>query len=115
MHIGLDIGRSGIKASTPTTRLLGLPVIAELPEDPEWRGRGSLDRLIRNDGTLHLESWRIGYGDREWLVGERVEALGLPGRYAMTVTKADPTTRLLILAAITALGATNTVELCVGL
>ena len=115
MRIGCDIGRSGIKASTLTERLLGLPVIAELPGDQDLRCRGTADRISRSNGALHLEAWRMGYDGREWLVGERVEALGLPGRYAMTVSKADASTRLMILAAVTALSEVNTVEVCVGL
>ena len=115
MRIGCDIGRSGIKASTLTERLLGLPVIAELSGDRDVRGRGTTDRISRTNGTLYLEAWRIGYEGREWLVGERVEALGLPGRYAMTVSKADASTRLMILAAVTALSGANSVEVCVGL
>jgi hypothetical protein len=115
MRIGCDIGRSGIKASTLTERLLGLPVIAELSGDRDVCGRGTTDRISRTNGTLYLEAWRIGYEGREWLVGERVEALGLPGRYAMTVSKADASTRLMILAAVTALSEANSVEVCVGL
>lgn len=115
MRIGCDIGRSGIKASTLTERLLGLPVIAELSGDHEVIGRGTADRISRNNGTLHLEAWRIGYEGKEWLVGERVEVLGLLGRYAMTVSKADASTRLMILAAVTAICEANTVEVCVGL
>ena len=115
MQIGCDIGRSGIKASTTDERLLGLPVIAELVGDRDTRGRGTEDRVSRINGTMHLEGWRIGYGGREWLVGERVEALGLPSRYAMTVSKADSTTRLMVLAAVTALSDDPSVQVCVGL
>jgi len=71
MRIECDIGRSGIKASTLTERLLGLPVIAELSGDGELRGRGTADRISRTNGTLHLEAWRIRYQGREWLVGEQ--------------------------------------------
>ena len=52
MRIGCDIGRSGIKASTLTERLLGLPVIAELSGDRDVRGRGTADRISRTNGTL---------------------------------------------------------------
>ena len=52
MRIRCDIGRSGIKASTRTERLLGLPVIAELSGDRDVRGRGTADRISRTNGTL---------------------------------------------------------------
>ena len=115
MRVGMDVGRSGVKAETDTVRLLALPVLARLPEDPEWRDRGGLDRLVQTNGIAYLESWCLGYNAEDWLVGERVETLGLPGQYGMTVTKADPSTRLLILAALSALGANDRVEVCVGL
>jgi hypothetical protein len=111
----MDSGRSGIKAATGSERVFGLPVIAELPADADWRNRGSLDKLVRANGTIYLESWCLGYDHRDWLVGERVERLGLPGRYAMTVNKADANTRLLILAAVTALTDAPAAEVCVGL
>ncbi len=115
MRVGMDIGRSGVKAETGTVRLLALPVVARLPEDPEWWERAGLDRVVRTNGMAYLESWHLGYNEDDWLVGEQVEALGLPGQYVMTVTKADPNTRLLILAALTALGASDRAEVCVGL
>ncbi len=115
MKIGVDIGRSGIKVDSGKTHLLALPVVAPTPNDKDWQSRGALQHLEGRNGFLHLESWRLTYGGREWLVGERVEALGLPGQYAMTVGKATETTRLLILAALTALELPDPLELCVGL
>lgn len=115
MKLGLDIGRSGIKAVTEKgERLFGLPIIARLPANPEWRELSTLDRLERHDGLLRLDSWQLSYEGEEWLIGERVERLGLSGRYEMTVAKATPATRLLVLAAVSALGAPPLTDLCVG-
>lgn len=58
--------------------------------------------------------WNAECEEGEWLVGERVESVGLLGRDPMTILKADPMSRRLILAAVTALGVRHAVELCVG-
>ncbi len=115
MRVGMDIGRSGIKAvAAPGERLFGLPTIAKLPPNQEWRGLSDLNRLERKDGLLHLDSWQLGYEGEEWLIGERAERLGLLAWHEMTVAKATPATRLLVLAAVSALGAPPFTELCVG-
>jgi hypothetical protein len=111
----MDIGRSGIKAvAEHKQRLFGLPTIAKLPINQEWQGLSDLNRIERKDGLLHLDSWRLGYEGEEWLIGERAERLGLSACHEMTVAKATPATRLLVLAAVSALGAPPFTELCVG-
>jgi hypothetical protein len=89
--------------------------MVQIPKDVQWRERSSLDRLVKSDGLLYLESWPIGYRGEEWLVGERAERLGLLSQHVMTVAKADAATRLLVLAALTALEAPDVVDVCVGL
>lgn len=115
MKLGLDIGRSGIKAVTENgERLFGLPTIARLPVNPDWQELSTLDRVERHDGLLRLDSWRLGYEGEEWLIGERAERLGLLARHEMTVAKATPGTRLLVLAAVSALSAPPFTDVCVG-
>lgn len=115
MRVGMDIGRSGIKAVTEHgQRLFGLPIMAKLPANQEWRDLSSLNRLERKNGLLHLDSWQLGYEGEEWLIGERAERLGLLACHEMTVAKATPATRLLVLAAVSALGAPPFTEMCVG-
>lgn len=115
MRVGMDIGRSGIKAvAEHGQRLFGLPTMAKLPANQEWRDLSSLNRLERKNGLLHLDSWQLGYEGEEWLIGERAERLGLLACHEMTVAKATPATRLLVLAAVSALGAPPFTEMCVG-
>ena len=114
MKIGVDVGRSSGKATIDQQRLLGLPVVCALPQGEDDQSLASR-ALNRCNGTVHLESWVLRYQDQRWVMGERVEALGLPGQYAMTVRKADPMTRLLILGTLTALTTDDAIEGCVPL
>lgn len=113
--VGLDIGRSAIKAAANGVRLFGLPILARPPEDERWRRAAALDRLVDRDGVRHLESLLVTVDGEEWLVGEYGERVGLPAIHVMTVDKADETTRVLVLAALAALEASIACRLCVGL
>src|SRR5574337_1162278 len=115
MRVGLDIGRSGIKAVTGHGQhLFGLSTMAKLPANQEWRGLSNLNRIEVKNGLMHLDPWQLGYEGEEWLIGERAERLGLSACHEMTVAKATPATRLLVLAAVSALGAPSFTEMCVG-
>lgn len=113
--IGMDIGRSGIKAVTNGIRLFGLPMIAKLPTDTEWRDRGAIDRVVKRDGALCLDSLQVGYDGAEWLIGGHGEDLGLSPVHAMSVEKADTATRLLVLAALAAMEVSTVSHVCIGI
>jgi hypothetical protein len=89
--------------------------MARLPQHEEWKAVSSLDRCrVDGDGLRYLESWRLAYDGEEWLIGERAERLGLPAMHVMTVGKADASTRLLVLAALSALDCGTMADICVG-
>ncbi len=115
MKVGVDVGRSGIKAWNGEVRLFSLPHVVRVPESPDWLEGSSLDRLVKEDGLLYVESWRLGYHGEEWCIGERGERMGLLARHVMTVAKADRATRLLVLLALTAMDCPMMVEVCAGL
>ena len=115
MKVGVDVGRSGIKAFNGDMRLFSLPTMVRVPENGELSRESSLERLVKQDGLLYVESWRLGYHGEDWCVGERAERMGLLSQHVMTVAKADAATRLLVLAALTAMDCPMVVEACVGL
>lgn len=112
--IGVDVGRSSIKAVGWQKRLFGLPMVSKLPQQGVWRDLDTLNRVVERDGVIRLNSLLMGYGGQEYLVGEYGEEVGLRAVHPMMVTKGDKTTRLLVLAALVGLDAAEGCQVCVG-
>lgn len=115
MKIGVDVGRSGVKAFNGDVWLFSLPTMVRVSENGELVKESSYERLVKEDGLLYVESWRLGYSGDDWCVGERAERMGLLSQHTMSVAKADRGTRVLVLAALTAMECPMVVEICVGL
>lgn len=112
--VGVDIGRSAIKAVGWQMRLFGLPMVSNLPKEGIWKHLGTLNRMVKENGLVRLSSLVMNYGGQEYLVGEYGEEVGLRAAHPMMVDKGDKTTRLLVLAALVGLDAIDNCQVCVG-
>jgi hypothetical protein len=115
MRIGIDLGRSEVRACTAHERLRLAPTVAELTLSLRLRRRIPADRLIRNDGPLERVSWHVGSAGTEYLVGRAAMADGLPGRPGFAWNKTTGDAKLLVLGAVSALCPVNSAEVCVTL
>ncbi len=109
MILGIDVGRSGLKAVGENRRLFLLPVFSRprrLPPQPR--------RVVDDGHFLRLKLLHLRYEGEDWVLGEDAEIPGGGAFYRMDLLKADAYTRLLVLAAATQLTAVPRVEVCVG-
>jgi hypothetical protein len=115
MRIGIDLGRSEVRACTANERLRLLPAVAELKVSVRLRAHVPGDCLVRKDGPLEVSSWHVTSGGTEHLVGREAMADGLPGRAGFAWNKTTGDAGLLVLAAVSALCPVNAAEVCVTL
>jgi len=109
MILGIDVGRSGLKAVGESRRLFLLPVfsrVRRLPPQPR--------RVVDDGRLLRLKLLHLRYEGEDWLLGEEAEIPGGGAFYRMDLLKTDAYTRLLVLAGATQLTAAPRVEVCVG-